>query len=246
MKVFTLILLIAFITPAFADEKPLPVFIVAGHNNARGWRTPADKAPEDIKQAFDSVYDLNLRNGKWQPLKLGSGNRAFGPAHGFAAEYRKHNKEPFGIATFGVPFSTIAEHWNPNGGSSYEKMKAALAKAAEERPIKVVAFLWVNGQNDAKKEDLANAYSANLKRLIEGLRKNFENPELAFISIRMHDGRWPFKNVIRDAQTSYKDEHYAWIDTDDVPRPDGPHYTPEGYVMVGKRMAAKYHEVSNQ
>jgi lysophospholipase L1-like esterase len=47
---------------------------------------------------------------------------------------------------------------------------------------------------------------------------------------------------VRKAQVSFaeKEPRAAWVDTDDLNRPDDNlHYTPQGYVELGKRFADK-------
>jgi hypothetical protein len=219
-------------------QEALDVYVLIGHNNARGWRCGPKDVPEDMKEPIAKAWQWN---GKWAPLgpEMKSRRRAFGPALGFAHEIRKHTDKPFGVIVSGVPFSEHAVHWLPPDGKEYKELLETVQKAGEDRAIRVVGVYAVNGQNDARSKDKAEAFKANTVKLIQALRKQWKNPEMIFVSIRMHAGGFPHEEQVRKAQESIELEGYGWVDTDDVPRPDKHHYTPEGYLLVGRKFARK-------
>jgi hypothetical protein len=230
--------------PAKSDEQsqPLPVYVFVGHNNARGWRCEMKDLPEAMSEPVPDAVEFA---GKWTRLAPDpkSRRRAFGPALGFAHELRKHSDKPFGVIVRGVPFSTHADHWLPHEGKEYKALLEQVEAAGKDRPIRVAAVYAVNGQNDARNEAAAKAYKENTVKLIQALREKWKNPEMLFVSIRTHDGRWPHVQAVRKAQQSIDLPGYGWVDTDDVPRPDKHHYTPEGYLEIGRKFARKVVEL---
>jgi hypothetical protein len=118
-----------------------------------------------------------------------------------------------------------------------QQLQESIAAAKAERAIEVKAVLNVNGQTDAGKEPDAQAYAQAQQNLIEHIRRIIGGPETAYINIRMHQGGWRHEGIVRQAQMGLKDDGLAWIDTDDIPRPDKFHYTAEGNALLGQRLA---------
>jgi hypothetical protein len=249
MKIATALCLTMLLTAtALAEdhqEEPLSVYVFIGHNNARGWRCMPKDVPQDMKDPVSNAWDFQ---GEWKPLEpdMESRNRAFGPALGFAHELRKHTDEKFGVLVLGVPFSEHAVHWLPPEGRDYKKLLERVKEAGKNGPIRIEAVYSVNGQNDARDEQKAKAYKENTVKLIQALRKEFKNPEMIFVSIRMHDGGFPYEKEVRKAQESIDLRGYGWVDTDKVPRPDKHHYTPQGYLQIGRLFARKVVEIEKE
>lgn len=109
-----------------------------------------------------------------------------------------------------------------------------------------VTFCWMQGERDAK-EKLSAAYQDALTQLINNLRRDLEQPKMAFVIGRLSDclttDHW---NAVRKAQVAVakEDPLGAWVDTDDLndkvkggKKRNDLHYTKEGYALFGRRLA---------
>jgi hypothetical protein len=110
-----------------------------------------------------------------------------------------------------------------------------------------VTFVWMQGESDSK-NGTEVVYEEALTLLISKLRKSFESPEMNVVIGRISDygikhpkgKEWPGWQTIRNAQENVikADPKAAMVSTDDVNGPkDGLHYPPEGYELMGRRMA---------
>lgn len=61
-------------------------------------------------------------------------------------------------------------------------------KKNQTKACKMFAAIWLQGETDASDTDQAAAYYANINLLLDKLRADLMEPELAFIIVRLHPG----------------------------------------------------------
>ncbi len=219
-------LLVAFLPPGFADEKPIHLFILSGQSNMAGLKPENGFLPEVTKLLPDAeIAHLKVAKGG-QPIRLWVPEwNAITEAAGIDS---KNAETPY--------YTQILE--------AYE------ALLAEHDAFASITFCWMQGERDAK-SNLARVYEASLKQLIANLRRDLKRPDLNFVIGRLSDHS-PGPNLQKDwdavreihVKIATEDERGAWVDTDDLNNKvkqgqphDDLHYTTEGYTLFGQRLA---------
>ena len=150
-------------------------------------------------------------------------------------------------------WETGSSRKRPDGdGELYDRLMKNVKVATEGKTFETVTFLWMQGERDAN-EGFGNVYEESLKGLIKQLSEDLGRDDIHVVIGRLSDyfskqadpKDWV---TIRDIQVKVADElpKGAWVDTDDLN--DGIerrgkkfdndlHYSKEGYVTFGKRMA---------
>ena len=249
--------------PASETSKPLKVFVCSGQSNMVGMLTNPNLLPTELQS---DQQNLIFDGEKWIPLgpnaKTSSNGKAEpGPELSFASEMSKSLGESVGIIKYAFPGRPIG-HWkrksfNPpfelqhesrdketliKHGLYYALLDRVL-KAKKSRPIEIVGMLWMQGESDAHKPELAAAYAANLESLIADARRDFGAPEMAFVAGRVNPleppaGPYAGAPEVRKAQAECPAPKYAWIDCDGLSKGnDNLHYNTAGIVEMGKRFA---------
>jgi NADPH:quinone reductase-like Zn-dependent oxidoreductase len=157
----------------------------------------------------------------------------------------------------GQPIRRWFKDWKPEGGEVaagngdlYERMMKKVEAATKDQEITSVTFLWMQGERDAK-ESHGEVYEASLNGLIKQVADDLGKDHVNVVIGRLSDFGLSNKSyveweMVREAQVKVaKDaKSGAWVDTDDLnnktrgeKKIDDLHYTPEGYVTFGKRLA---------
>jgi hypothetical protein len=232
----TLLLVWLSSTAAWAEERPLKVFVLAGTSNMIGGNAPVDKLPEDLREPLKDV--LVFRNGDWSPLEAGknlTGNEAT-----FGQAMAKHLGEPVGIIWMAVRYVADA----PLGAGVNNIVKHSREKG---RSIQIAGLLLDVSFGDGLKEETAKVYGEKLTVWLEGTRKNLGDPELPVVMNRAIPPRLntPHLETVRQAQESLKLPNFVVFSCDDVPRGgDKVHFNTEGRLEMGKRFAAAMIELT--
>ncbi len=110
----------------------------------------------------------------------------------------------------------------------------------------VSAFLWMQGERDARFPDAANAYLGNISNLINDFRRDYQSPSAQFILGRINPPssvNRPAVNIVRRAQEniSRQKRNTNFINTDDLQKhPDQIHYNTRGQILLGRRFADEF------
>ncbi len=221
LRLLPLVLAAATCTAIDAD-KPVHVFILSGQSNMAGMKPEAGFLPEAKKLFAD---------GEVAYIKVARGGR---PIRLWVEEWNEIAKKHKLNATCKqtVFYKPILEQ--------YRKLLKKYPKPA------TVTFCWMQGERDAK-EKLSAAYKDAMTQLIKNLRRDLEQPKMAFVIGRLSDclasDHW---NAVRKAQVAVakEDPLGAWVDTDDLNdkvkggrKRNDLHYTKEGYALFGHRLA---------
>jgi hypothetical protein len=247
MKKFFLLLLLPYLLwsePSHAEKESLVVFIFAGQSNMVGKRSKAAELPKDYQGEQAKV--LIFTDGKWERYRPGLDQPSgFGPEVSAALELAKTTGKPIGIIKHAVGGTNLAHQWNPAAEKSlYATLKKKVKAATEEQYLlKIEGAFWMQGGADARSDEMANAYPANLDALIAAMRRDFKNPALSFVAGRSGrenappHPRYPHLATVRAAQMQPR-ESYTSIDCSDISLgPDNIHYDTPGIAKLGRRMA---------
>lgn len=210
----TLLSLVA--SPALAAEKKVRLFILSGQSNMAGLDPKVSFTPA-VEQAFagDEVIVVKHAQGG-QPIRRW---------------YKKWQ----------LPAGAQEAKGAIKNGDLYDQLLQAVTKAVGDKKPDSVAFVWMQGERDAKAGWQAAYYEA-LRGTVDQLRTDLKQPEIAVVVGRLSDhltnnAGW---DAVRAAQEKVAaDEPLgAWVDTDDLNGKAGLHYNKEGYAELGKRFAA--------
>jgi hypothetical protein len=144
--------------------------------------------------------------------------------------------------------------------NQYDHFLATVRQALQDRDIDndgetdrliPAGIAWMQGESDAAMDaEIANAYQANLKRLIDLFRAALRTDDLPVVIGRISDsGRsnqgkvWPHGETVRDAQQRFVEDDTAAalvISTDRYDYSDPWHYDSEGYVDLGRQFAKAF------
>lgn len=217
-RVLPLLCLVLALNPAVAAEKKVRLFVLSGQSNMAGLDPRVSFTPAVEKEfAGDEVIVVKSALGG-QPI-------------------RRWYKQ------WQLPDGATEIKGAPKNGDLYEQLMQAVTKALGDKKPDSVAFVWMQGERDAKANWQAAYYQA-LRGTIEQLRADLKHPEIAVVVGRLSDhlkgnAGW---DAVRAAQEKVAaDEPLgAWVDTDDLNDLNGKqdlHYTKDGYTKLGQRFA---------
>ena len=128
----------------------------------------------------------------------------------------------------------------------------------EEDRIIPAGIVWMQGESDAyHSAETAEAYAANLKRLMDLIRAAFRVDDLPVVIGRISDSGqddtdgmiWNFGETVRAAQAAFvkNDARAALVtSTDNYGYSDPYHYDTAGYLDLGKKFAEALHAMENR
>ena len=218
-----------------------PLFILAGQSNMGGYGDDSELPPGLSETQNAQIWV----NGVWQPVTPGYGAIPgyFGPELMLATELPGAY-----FVKVAQGATSLAVDWNPGTGAWYSQLiqQATAARATMDNPT-IPCLFWMQGEQDARHEDMANAYGANLLNFAKRIRADLGIPDLPIVFGRI---KGPFDAPWRDtvrAQMAWAttvDLLLKMIDTDDLPlRSDNLHYDTRGQIMLGERFAQEYSSI---
>lgn len=241
----------------WAWQRPIPgslVIILAGQSNMVGW-ADSREIPGPFRTPPPNVT-LYL-NG--QPATLGGG-KTFGPevsfAHALARRFPRHEIILHKFAENGTSLLAWSPIWTPelaarsgNGpeGPLYHKLIDIVTRNQGTPPRPISAFLWMQGERDARHGDVAEGYGRNLAGLVAALRYDFRSPDAAFIfgEICSFTQKFPYVHTVRlhQEEAPFRIPLSYLIKTDDLPkRGDQVHFNGSGEIELGLRFADAFIE----
>ena len=215
--VLALLCVVVGLAPAGAADRKVRLFVLSGQSNMAGLDPRVSFTPAVEKEfAGDDVIVVKHAVGG-QPIRRW---------------YKKWQ----------LPAGATEGRTTGKNGDLYEQLVQAVAKELGDRRPDSVAFVWMQGERDAKAGWQAAYYEA-LHGTIEQLRVDLKHPDVAVVIGRLSDHLkdHPGWDAVRAAQEKIAaDEPLgAWVDTDDLNGKEGLHYTREGYAELGRRFAAR-------
>lgn len=262
MPILTLTLAVAV---AAQDEEPALLFVLAGQSNMGGHaKGPLPEAYREgpsnvlffeageVRKLGPRDYDSGavLRNGD-------KGVGRFGPEVSFGHEIAKaYPRRKILLVKLGPGGTPLAGKWTPEvRGLYYDKLLEEVRAATRGRAAVPAAVVWAQGTADAMREDAARAYGANLKLLVERLRKDLSAPDLPFLystyapDEAIDEATLKKRPFIKEVVAAYAETARQVPGMIFVPKSglstlggDDPHYDTAGQIEFGRRYASAYLE----
>ncbi|XP_009415847.2 probable carbohydrate esterase At4g34215 [Musa acuminata AAA Group] len=138
---------------------------------------------------------------------------------------------------------TAIKEWE-RGSRLYEEMMRRARKAAElGGGGEIKAVLWYQGESDTTSHGAAEAYAANIEKLIRDVRLDLSLPSLPFIQVAIASGDKHYIEKIREAQLGISMPDVLNVDAMGLPlNEDNLHLTTEAQVLLGNMLAEAYAE----
>jgi hypothetical protein len=226
-----LLLFLALLTFARADDKPAHLFILSGQSNMAGM---------DPKIGFETEAQKLFPDADVPYIKIAAGGQ---PIRFWVNEWNE-------IATkHGVDVATARAADKDKRATAffYPRIMEQFAAMRKTHPnVKSVTFCWMQGENDSK-TGLHAPYGDALKQLVANLRRDLKRPDMNVVIGRISDHERinpPAWQIVRQSQVDVAkaDPHGAWVDCDDLNDKENKgvvsndlHYTKAGYELLGRR-----------
>lgn len=236
-------------------------FILAGQSNMAGWtESKFYELPGWLKVKPSQVNFYQY--GQLSDFSR-QRNGSIGPEVAFAkfiaAWYPNRRINIVKLAVGGTSIYDWARVWNPRisfrmANSRIQNSLYALLKRQVEisRVLQdgnqVSGFIWMQGEQDARFPQAANAYAGNLRTLIFDMRREYQSPNASFILGRINPpvAQFPSVDIIRNTQvqTTRQIPNTGWVNTDDLTKAaDNVHYNTRGQIYLGRRMAEEFRRI---
>ena len=211
-----------------------------------------------------SASPLFAGEGKHLFILSGQSNMAgLKPAESFTPtveeEFGKDNVIIVHDAQGGQPIRRWYKGWKPadgpkpeSNGDLYDRLMSKVNKAVDGQELASVTFLWMQGESDAK-QGHGSVYEDSMKGLVKQVADDLGREGVNVVIGRISDfginkPGWKDWDTVREAQVNAAEDAAkgAWVDTDDLNDgknrggkeiKDDLHYSAEGYVTFGKRLA---------
>lgn len=233
--------------------KPTAIFALSGQSNMAG-AALSSEIPKEYAKLPSNVR--MWESGNWIEIKL---DTKFGPEVGFAFEMsKKWPKLKIGLVKVGISGAGIVS-WvgEPTDGKTkkayeygqaFEGWTSKVKKALKSSPgATLKGVLWMQGETDANKKELAEKYKENLIKLIKAFRKEVEIDTLPFFIGKIQAKRFLFlKEVWKAQEETVKETPYTvLVNTDDLElHADELHFSAKGQLGLGKSFASEYIKLS--
>jgi hypothetical protein len=213
--------LAAVVASVSAAEKKVRLFVLSGQSNMAGLDPNVSFTPAALKEFAGDEVIVVKHASSGQPIRRW---------------YKKWQ----------LPAGTAEATGGPgkNGDLYDQLLQKVNAALADKRPDSV-AFVWMQGERDAKAGWQAAYYEA-LRGTVEQLRADLKHPHVAVVVGRLSDhlkgdAAWDAVRAIQE-KVAADEPLAAWVDTDDLndnAGKNGLHYNKPGYAELGRRFAAR-------
>ena len=249
------------LTAGICSADDIDLFVVAGQSNAQGWKGDGAHYPKDLEGVDKDIplYWLTpspkrsmSSNGKWVTLQPQAGRFKkghFGLEVTFARSLKKAGYNP-AIFKCSQGSTSLANNWKgPGDGKMYDQMAKEFGKAISllkkaGHTVTVRCLVWIQGESDGQNAAMANAYKANLKRLINDFRNQVtKEPELPILLGVDEQHQWMKKQpqvIAAQKALAKEDKHIVFTSMVGLEKADSTHLTPKGLEEHGKRIYTAY------
>jgi hypothetical protein len=235
------------------------VFLMAGQSNMTG-----QGRAKELKAPYNKAHE-RIRiwaNNRWEYFVP---QKSFGPglnlAHELAAHWPNDTIGVIKVAIGGTGILSFQPDWTKESadrskdgrkGSLYRDMTDAITAARKISDFELTAFGWKQGGKDMRFPKLAAEYLSNFRKMITGLRKDLDAPDLPAL-IAAYATRADLENfsgpinksrpgayaVIKaHLDAAEKIPHVITFSHGKLPcHKDGIHYNTEGQLTLGKMFA---------
>ncbi len=243
------------VSAAEIGNGPVKLFLLGGQSNMDGCGR-GEELPAAYQVHPPNVVTWDNRKKSWVSLTQDSmaiaRRQQFGPemafAHRLAKAYPDHTIALTKTSAGGTKLHT---QWIPGKGMyqrfihNFRNATAQLDEAGVD--YEVAGMLWMQGESDSETVEMAEAYQANLKLLVAGVRKQSGQAALPIVMGRISSSLlkktpWNFDQAktVQAAQevVAAEDAHVHLINTDALSTlKDNTHFDTKAQLTLGSRMA---------
>lgn len=260
-------------TPEAAEK--IQVFLLSGQSNMSGGGKL--DGPLEAVDAVDGkvrIWDgcaywakKNAYPKKWvsltevQELKKKLGRNWIGPEFGFSREIAKDiSAEKIYLIKVACG-GTAIDWWLPKDKDVadryqwHSRLVSNIDEALKAIPgeYEIAGMLWMQGETDTMRKNMAESYQKNLEELISIMRTKFKEPQLPVVVGRITSQllkskkyQWPFTTTVQAAQDAVakKDGKVEVVNSDDLSlRTDFTHFDVPGQMKLGERFGVAMRKV---
>lgn len=224
------------------------LIVLAGQSNMVGG---GNRTNTDLPESYPNITYVNqgFSSGLKRP-----GSHSFGPEQGIMLQLeKKFPNQEFVVYKYAVGGSSlydwlpeqdsakVAEMGHPKFGSLYDSLLKYLPKELDGRKLQPDAFLWIQGETDARFPQAGAEYFEGFKNLLHRFRKDGGNPEVPVIigQVNPPAERYPAALAVMEAQSKMTSAlpNVNIVSLEGISkREDNLHYNTPGQIEVGKRL----------
>ncbi len=229
------------LTSSWAKAAPLDLYVLAGQSNMSGWGRVDELPAAAMAPQPDVLYHTSGAGFGY----LRATDDDFGPEIEFGRTMSTALPGPIAIVKHAVGSTSLAEDWSPSlGDNHYSALMTRVASARQywtgaAYEVQVAGVVWMQGEEDARREAMAPLYEANLLRFIDHVRLDLQAPDAPLVFGKIRGAEFPYRETIRDAQTAVDeaDVRAYLVETDDLTTWEGLHFDTASQVTLGRRFA---------
>lgn len=227
------------------------LWVIAGQSNAAGYgEGPIADPPEIGVHLFrnSNRWDLashpfNESTDTVHPVNRERGNPGHSPYLAFAKRIKQATGRPVGLLQTSLGGSPLSA-WRPEEeGRLYRNMMSVIEAAGGS----VRGVLWYQGEADAGNRRLADTYQTRFASFVETVRRNLQNPDVAFLTVQLNRRTQPVASIdqnrnwgiVREAQrqSARQTPGVFAVPATDCGLSDKVHNNPAGNLLIGERLA---------
>jgi len=277
------ILLVLFLVVLTVGAEVINVHIMSGQSNMSGYgkfhKSEEYESQPEVDESIAYYYHIDPTTRNWtttsfENLKefydkavLSGYVRKFGceVAYGRAlAEY--DDTGSVAIIKVSQGSSTLAVDWNSRSGAENmwsvwkREVSAALTELTDGgNEVNIASIIWLQGENDSKVEDYANAYRINFSNMVDDMfdhisSAGYDTDDALFMtaSFSEHKDNLLYRDIVSSAQIEVMEsqDNYFYVDTRDISQvgtfpelfitDENIHWDGEGQKIIGERLSRKY------
>lgn len=230
---------------ATGSDNKLDIYLLIGQSNMAGRAIVEQSQRDSLKNVYLFTGDgwepaANPLN-KYSTVRKALSIQQLGPGYSFAKKLEQYMGRKIGLVV-NARGGTRIQWWEKGytGKSDfdlYEQTVLQVKKALEYGELK--GIIWHQGEGN---QSHAERYMAQLKRLVNDLRKDLEAKDVLFVAGEI--GKWrsssiKINNVIRSIPHKMKHAAYAAADSLTPLKGDSsnPHFDTRSQLILGKRYA---------
>ena len=250
------VLFIIIILIMKANHRPTEVFLLLGQSNMLG--LGKIETLDNNLLNLPANVDFYIKDQKMTFKEKTFRPKYFGPEITFSKLISTHfpRRANIVIVKFGVGGRSIRcwdQNWRNSAatcgkGDRYNELMSYIRQFMNNQKFKFSGIVWMQGETDAQREELARTYGENLQSLILKFRKDLNTPNLPFIfgiterfnaPLQNH----PFLEQVQNGQNivSKKMRCVKSTLTADLSSHDG-HIDSKGLLELGNRFAKNWIE----
>lgn len=238
------------------DDTEYYVVLLAGQSNMLGLGEVSALDQSEQQLPTNIKYFNFGREGRlnYQPQK-------FGPELSFARElHASFPDKHFALIKYAIGSSSLLD-WSPSWtyekaqitghphyGPLYEDFMEKVRRITDEKNVKFLGLLWMQGEKDASYPEVGREYYDNLSVFLTRLRAEINRPDLPVLLGRVNPPpeEFPAVGMVQSAQEEASQElkNVYLVGTDGLAKlDDNLHYNTQGQLELGRRFAQALQEV---